>query len=260
MRKTLIALFVAVALLIPAATPVLAADPTCFPSTRISNKIAVIKDYRTNPGDALFYFVDGEATVRDLQNCTGTGLGQYHGIAVLPANMQGSSGIYQLGWQEAQLYGRRFILAHESESAIPWPGNWTPQLGLRYRFEILINSTQDWVFYKITKVETGTFESYYMSGAPSHANLPSLAWWGYEQLDNKSGIGPVHGLELVRMSRMRYKYMGLSVPLIRTDIDKADPDDYYRDAGLESCYHGHVQDTTYNNDTLSADGESGCGE
>ena len=155
-----------------------------------------------------YHAVIGDANVRSLATCSSpSGIAVLS--AVLPANLQSSAGIVQLGYGMCSV-PPGFTSCGDSTSPVPadghlhflyicgdrtggnvcnadgWGNLTVPQVGHRYRFRLeTVSATGTW---KYTITDKG-------SGATGTASIPATwnqgngAWWGAENYDSNGQLG-----------------------------------------------------------------------
>ncbi len=142
--------------------------------------------------------VIGDAVVRNLLPCTQSGANA-DDPAVLPANLQSSSGIVQVGWFKCQIAGgcgnvpadgmNHFVyICNDLSGGTPCDANgWAgaPTLGTRYRFGVYWRSSQ-WVYF-IKNLSTGVQKS---TTITAHWRYGNTTWWGAEVKNQQSAMGP----------------------------------------------------------------------
>lgn len=251
---------------VTAPAPVAAANP-CLTALPTNQAYMVYKWYGNTAQGTRFDRVTGRAYVSNLENCDGPGPGQVLGTAILPANIESSRGIFQVGYKDDAVYGLRFIWADFTGDVQSWPTNVFPKpiIGHLYKFSVTLPpAANQYVTFTIQDKTTGvsqTIPSTATFGGTS-SSWGYLAWWGAERLDTQSGIGSSEFGAPIVMNTMSYRNSGVTYYRdhldTRTsnvnDIDNEPPSatyDMYKHSGFQpaACYHGEI-DTLDNPDDV----------
>jgi len=247
--------------------PGVSAEPVCVLPGAQNDHLIVLREYHDGPGgDAQFDRIEGSATTRDLDDCTGTGA---HGSYILPANLQnslsGGSAIYQLGYSESD-DGRKFVYAFDSPNAINIPGSWVPTLGTKYKYTIALTELPSGagnVRYRITDTSNGQYTEF--NKYQPNRWYGALAWWGAETGEIYSSIGNDHDNANINMTDMYYsrnndggalyRRDGLTESSVTTDNSAGalSSYDFYKSPNLDSESHHHVTTQVTTNDTVNFD-------
>lgn len=261
MKHRLLALVAAAAVLLTLAVVPVAAEGSCLIPNTSRDKIFVIK-YYTDVADR-FDYVDGTATARDLDECTGNG-----NSAILPANLQTAGGaIYQLGYMD----GPRCIF-YVYRNGVPVCTGATQVIGRSYTFSISmadLPSGDMKVHYKVTDISASpdvvVFEKYITQ---SDTSKGTIDWWGAERQETQSSLGNCHGCSPIDMRFMHYSVDGDGGQLTTRDgLSSANKcadnngcatgwagKDFGYSSGLDlNVQHFHIKSTRYLSDTVTFD-------
>jgi hypothetical protein len=211
-KRALLSLFACGAMALSFA-PSVAAEGICLSPTGGGGQLIVIKHYTDTVWETrLFDYADGAVTVRDLDNCTGPS-----GSAILPANIQTTAGIYQLGYEEKTTSGIRcFTYVFQPNGGTP-NGTCTgptPVVGRSYVFLVslidLANGTMN-VHYKIIdKTSSPDVVKVDFTKNTTNRLKGFLVWWGAEKQHNEDSIGNSHDATTanINMRLMHYSVDG----------------------------------------------------
>lgn len=265
LRAAAVALVTLVASL-AAAAPVAAAGTTyygCTPADASNTYIIVkktIEEVTQVPSATYFSYARGDATVRRLYPCN-QNLGTGGGSWVLAANVEGSGGIYQIGYGYDSFGSSNNRTAKfvdtPNGNGIPtaWPGSFDPAIGKRYRFVISKYEALPYIYmarYTITNLTDGGSETFH--GTWNISGQPTTAWWGFERQNCKSQMGPPTG------NSVNLAYMGYQINLLGTTYFRQDLVYSVDIHDTENDSLGYIGDWVYNNDMLNVfnDGSPGC--
>lgn len=238
------AALLAATLLLTTAAPVVQAAGFCSLANHGYYQIYVSRT-AGSVGASYFDRIQGEAHVRDLNICVGSDPGQ-GGSFVLPANVQGTSGIiYQLGYGKfAGDPNLKWVYA-DGDSVMHYVAGFTPAIGVEYRFQI--QKVSGLIRFTITDIDSDVVVAQFTKG--SWSTSVNLAWWGYETWDSFSAHGRMAGEPFIDVTHMGYSHNENSTLYYRTGITSSV---VYNTSG-QSNHHGHIRNRYYTGDTLDAE-------
>jgi hypothetical protein len=250
--------------------PSVAAEGICQ-ATGGPQKLFVVRYYTDMSGDARFDHVSGAATAQDLDNCSGGG----GGSAILPANIQTSRGIYQLGYTE-NFFNRCFAYVFQPSGGAPAPiqlcGVEHPDTSNHdsYTYDIWLNNTSEFnmqVRFKIVnKSDSPDTVVWDQTFNTAYNNKGEFAWWGAERQENQSSLGNQHddSTHNINMRLMKYSTTALSFDLQVNGLSAANictepcggnwaGKDFGKTTGIDSSQHYHVGTDNSPNDQVDFD-------
>lgn len=262
----LIAILAILASLFVATTNTTLAEGSCISPHSSIDKIAVMRYWSdVHPAAPDFDAVSGAIWTRDLDQCAGAGAGS----AVLPANIQTSNWIFQLGYQETGPGTRCFVYAFKTTDGICVSGAPSVLLNTAYKFTITLanlpNGTMN-VHYTIINKSASpdvTVVDFYKN-APS-IDFGWLAWWGVERQELESSIGNNHDSSDIDMRLMTYSFdgdggvwhtvTGLLGTRMCNNNNAAPGCDFVRTSPIQSdsTQHFHIESNVYANDQVNFD-------
>jgi hypothetical protein len=192
--------------------------PCDIPSAQYDFQTHVVRGAHFGGTGSDYDAVNGDAALRSIHTCTQQQSVVYS--AVLPANLQTSNGNYivQLGYLichdagtgcPVAVDGRAHFVYTCSDISMGQPcdaGSWagTPMGGRRYRFRVE-HVSGTWK-YSIKDYSTGITKS---TTTTAHWSTGDGAWWGGEDIDYGSQLGPKDIDGDVDMYYMMYKRTSL---------------------------------------------------
>lgn len=250
-RTLVVSVALAVAPVLQNAQPVAAAG-LCLLADK-ANFHLVANKFAAEVSASFFDVVRGDATVRTLDVCVGTGGGTF----VLPANLETASGVVlQLGYGQRAGGSLSFYYARGSQTAIVWPG-YSPTVGHRYRYwisRVVEPDNSITTAYKIQDLDDGSSSSLSFSGW--YAGMDH-AWWGTETWDALSAHGVLAGNLNQNPSYMGYSPNNSATTYYRSGLTCSDIwknftwDGSSDNSGCNGSRHGHVGTWVYGGDKLA---------
>jgi hypothetical protein len=232
--------------------PAVAAEGLCSGSS-----IGQLYVARYFNGTDRYDHVSGSATAQDLDNCSRIQDGVES--TILPANIQTSSGIYQLGVNDGGPGGHQFVYVFCPQCGgdnIIYTGV-SPIIGHSYQYDIYLNNIgccdMNVHYTVIDKTADPDITVVNRTAQTPYRNKGEIAWWGAERQTSTSGLGHSHGDgQTINMRIMKYSTTTISNDIQVTNIDAGD----MHSVGVGSDQHWHASNDNYTNDQVDFDNTS----
>jgi hypothetical protein len=231
-----------------ATPPPASAVGACNAGTQANHHI-ILQRPLTLPTPVYYDAAGGRATVRPLPVCLSFGI-TGHFTAVLPANLQTTTGIYQLGYGHRAGEGEdqnRIVWANGPATAV-WGA--VLQNGTTYEFTIRKGAGGHIVFKVVNTTASPDITVFTFIPGNYFPSAAINSWWGYETQD---GCASSHG-HFAPDAPINMKNLFYSTTGSTSDVAYAPASGIYTTNDCGSAHHGHIE--TNSNGVWVFDGET----